>query len=231
MLDRDLRQPMPRNQRRAGFAATSMLSVMAIGAAVASACGGGSDKSAKTPEVAGSGATDTPTAQATIRPPETPIIPTPTAEVLNPQELVSAGDDVSKMFKEGFDGLDVSAISYGDIPQPAERDLQSILNAVSICTGAVPYPYRDDAEKQRMEQDPTLLLAGVSGFCELAGEASLRFFNVTGRGSFEKANILMEKIHSSVVKSFQKRDSRIKDAFWQHLKQEYYPFGATGTSN
>lgn len=232
--DRDLRQPTPRNLRRSGFVATSALSVMAIGAVAVSACGGGEGKSAKTPEVAGTiGATDTPTAQATIRPAETPtVIPTVAKpESLSPQELIDAGGNVSDLFKKGFEGLDVNTIPYDKIPQPAQRDLQTILEAVSICTGAVPFPYRDDAEKQRMDQDVTLLATGVSGFCELAGEASSRLYTATGRDPFKQANMLMEKIHNSVVVDFQKKDPRIKDAFWQSLKRRFYPFGATGTSN
>lgn len=234
MRDRDFRQPTPRNTRRSGFVATSVLSVMAIGAVAVSACGGGEGKSAKTPDGA-IGVTSTPRAEVTIRPTEIPtIIPTATAvktEILSPQDLISAGGNVSGLFAEGFEGLDVSAISYSDIPQPAERDLQSIQNAISICTGAVPYPYRDDAEKQRMDQDVTFLATGVSGFCELAGEASSRLYTATGREQFKQANMLMEKIHNSVVVDFQKKDPRIKDALWQSLKSRFYPFGATGTSN
>lgn len=237
--DRDLRQPTPRNLRRSGFVATSVLSVMAIGAVAVSACGGGEGNSAKTPEVAGTiGATNTPIAEATIKPTqistEIPtIIPTATAaktESLSPQELISAGGNVSDLFKKGFEGLDVSAISYGDIPQPAERDLQSILDAVSICTGTVPYPYRDDAERQRMDQDVTLLATGVSGFCELAGEASLRLYDATGRDLFKQANMLMETIHNSVVVDFQIKDDRIKDSVWKSLERRFYPFGATGSN-
>lgn len=95
--DRDLGQPMPRNQRRAGFVATSALSVMAFGATIASACGGGDGKTGKTPEVAGTlGATNTPRAEVTIRPTEIPtaVIPTATAEAkpLTKDELAAEID-------------------------------------------------------------------------------------------------------------------------------------------
>lgn len=228
-----------RNLQRVTKGPRAMLAeAMLFGSAALVACAGGDGKSAKTPQDGVLGATAVPSVEATIRPAETPtVIPTVAKpESLSPQELIDAGGNVSDLFKKGFEGLDVSSIPYDKIPQLAQRDLQSIQNAISICTGAVPFPYRDEAERQRMDLDVTLLATGVSGFCELAGEAALGFYNALGndparQAQFEQANMLMEKIHNSVVKDFQKKDSRIKDAFWQSLKRRFYPFGATGTSN
>lgn len=239
--DRDSRQVNPKDFRRPGFVASSAFSVMAIGAVAVSACGGGEGKSAKTPEAAGTiGATDTPIAMATVRLPETPTV-VPTAakpESLSQQELISAGGNVSDLFRKGFEDLDINTIPYDKIPQPAQRDLQTILDAISICTGAVLYPYRDDAEKQRMDQDPTLLITGFSGFCALPGEASLRFRNALDndparQALFEQANMQMEIIHLSMLKGFSLTHTNVpfKPSFWQKQKQQFYPFGATGTSN
>ncbi|MEK7581494.1 MAG: hypothetical protein AAB512_04375 [Patescibacteria group bacterium] len=232
-----------RNVHRAVRGPRAMLAeAMLFGSAALVACGGGDGKSAKTPEGGALGVDVVPTVGATVGPTEAPtIVPTATAakpESLSPQELISAGDDVSKMFREGFDGLDVSTIPYDKIPQPAQRDLQSILDAVSICTGKVPYPYRDDAEKQRMAQDPTFLITGLSGLCALAGEASLRFYNALDndparQSQFEQANMQMEIIHLSMLKGFSQIHTNVpfKPSFWQSQKQQFYPFGATGTSN
>lgn len=91
--DRDLGRMDPRKlPLKAQWAAAGM----AVASIVVSACGGGDSKPVKTPEVVGTtGAINTPTAEATIRPTEAPtIIPTATAEVkvLTPDELAAEID-------------------------------------------------------------------------------------------------------------------------------------------